>query len=325
MPSVYLCPRCNYSTIQKNSITLHFYSRKKACPNENNLELTEEIKQTVLRDHKYHPPPVLASVIVPQSTIQIINNQQNVMNIIGTLDVCDKISMFLEYKGKSMQDFDRNLWRPEIDDELGKIKSGYYNFHQIETSDILTLVDNITLVKIDETEKMNILFDKKLKIIRLFMHKKWDVHSVDKGIIELIRIIKEQYLDSYELYLIKKIYDYDVIIKNDEKRYETFFFDYLQFLAKIDLPPYICELGESDMDLVGRRAHDKNTHYIIDHYGQVFENFKKEIKKTQITELKSELLNIIKRNTIQNLATLDKELMTTIRIDEEFRNRLLGA
>ena len=54
-PKDYLCPRCDYCTRDKSTIYKHFH-RKNVCKNINQVELTEEILEIVLRDHVYHAP-----------------------------------------------------------------------------------------------------------------------------------------------------------------------------------------------------------------------------------------------------------------------------
>lgn len=51
----YKCPRCRYETPRRQYMVRHF-ERGKICPNRDGLELTDFIKETVLRDRIYHPP-----------------------------------------------------------------------------------------------------------------------------------------------------------------------------------------------------------------------------------------------------------------------------
>lgn len=46
---VYVCPACSFHTIGKNNMRRHLY-RNRPCPNMNGIELTEEIRQHVLRN-----------------------------------------------------------------------------------------------------------------------------------------------------------------------------------------------------------------------------------------------------------------------------------
>lgn len=52
----YECPRCGYSTEWRKNMRKHLVEKKKPCPNFKNLELTDEIKNTVLDSRRYYPP-----------------------------------------------------------------------------------------------------------------------------------------------------------------------------------------------------------------------------------------------------------------------------
>jgi hypothetical protein len=56
---LFTCIRCGYETPKKGNIRHHF-NRKKICPSSlNNIELTDEIKDEILRSRIYHiPKPV---------------------------------------------------------------------------------------------------------------------------------------------------------------------------------------------------------------------------------------------------------------------------
>lgn len=53
----YTCPRCNYNCPRRDTMRTHF-KRNRGCPNINNVELTDEIKNIVLNDRVYHPPKI---------------------------------------------------------------------------------------------------------------------------------------------------------------------------------------------------------------------------------------------------------------------------
>lgn len=55
------CPRCNYTTQIKRDMHKHLYLLKGLCANIKNLELTEEIKQCVLKSKIYHNTPTSIS------------------------------------------------------------------------------------------------------------------------------------------------------------------------------------------------------------------------------------------------------------------------
>jgi hypothetical protein len=73
----YTCPRCDYKTKDKYNIRNHLYDRKKECPAlENDIELTEEIKEFVLKNRVYQIPKPLKTPKKPQ-TIIITPNRNN--------------------------------------------------------------------------------------------------------------------------------------------------------------------------------------------------------------------------------------------------------
>ncbi len=52
----YTCVRCGYKTKNKTNIHKHLYQRKVFCPAKNDIELTEEIKDKIMKDRIYHIP-----------------------------------------------------------------------------------------------------------------------------------------------------------------------------------------------------------------------------------------------------------------------------
>jgi hypothetical protein len=53
----YTCPRCKYTTIHKNDMKRHLYNKKKDCPGSvNDIELTDEIKEKILKNRCYAVP-----------------------------------------------------------------------------------------------------------------------------------------------------------------------------------------------------------------------------------------------------------------------------
>jgi hypothetical protein len=60
----YECPRCGYKSNRKPAMRKHFYEVKKPCPGIMNLiDLTDDIKQTVLNNRVYHIPKVEHPII----------------------------------------------------------------------------------------------------------------------------------------------------------------------------------------------------------------------------------------------------------------------
>ena len=51
----YMCPKCEYTSNRRSIMRRHLY-KKHTCENICNLELTDEIRECVLRDRIYHKP-----------------------------------------------------------------------------------------------------------------------------------------------------------------------------------------------------------------------------------------------------------------------------
>lgn len=312
----YVCPRCNYSTYWKSHMINHF-QRKTACINKNDITLTDEIKEIVLKDHVYH-----LKKDPPQSTT-IVNNynqQQNIMNIIGQMDTYDKLDKLLDHTNRTIHDF-RFSVEEKIEPEIKKMDS-YCNY-QIDQTTILGMIDDISRVKPEETEKMNILFDKKLNSVRMFINHKWQTYWLDAGVIELMKIIKESYLDTYETYLIGKIYDYDIMSSNNDGHYINYLHEYYRFIINFNLLPYVCECDLTDKELIGRELDEHNPNYLERRFRREYNDLKKTVKKTEIMEMRKHVVNILKRNSIQNTDQLNRDIFGIMQMDDEFKQKIL--
>jgi hypothetical protein len=278
------------------------------------LMLTDEIKEIVLRDHIYHEAKPDTSTT---TIINHYNTQQNVMNVIGQMDTYDKLTKLLDYHHKDLHDF-RFSVDEKVDPTVKKLDADVYRNFQIEQGDIINLIDDITRVKPDSTEKMNIVFDKKLNSIRMYINKKWEIFWLDVGVIELMKIVKESYLDNYETYLIRKIYDYKTL-PSAQMCYENYLEEYYRFIINFDLLPYVSECSLSDQDLIGRELKEDNPNYLEGHYTQIYGKLKKETKRVEKMEIRKHIINIIKRNTIQNIDELNRNIFDVIKMDEDFK------
>lgn len=80
MNGTYICPRCTYTTKKKTNMVTHF-KRKNICAAINNLHLTDDIKEDVLRNHIYHIPKEPEEIIKSNDTLRItINNFMYIEN-----------------------------------------------------------------------------------------------------------------------------------------------------------------------------------------------------------------------------------------------------
>lgn len=83
----YTCPRCNHSTANKADIRRHFL-KQRTCPNENALTLTQDIIDTVLKDHVFHSEKIDDNVnkfnLIINGTEIKVNGQTLVLTVPST-------------------------------------------------------------------------------------------------------------------------------------------------------------------------------------------------------------------------------------------------
>ena len=91
--TLYTCFRCNHQTNNKNDMRKHLYNRKSACPAasiETDIELTDEIKEYILKNRVYHVPKEKKTTKRKNTNKKIskknedINNTENIHNTNNT-------------------------------------------------------------------------------------------------------------------------------------------------------------------------------------------------------------------------------------------------
>ena len=69
----YECPRCSYQTELKKNMRRHFFRNNRSCLDNNNLELTDEIRYSVLENHRYFKPPSNSKKSSQENKIVVYN------------------------------------------------------------------------------------------------------------------------------------------------------------------------------------------------------------------------------------------------------------
>jgi hypothetical protein len=200
------------------------------------------------------------------------------------------------------------------------LKSNQFRNYQLEPSQIVGLIDNGTKNTSDTVENMNVLYDKKLKKIGIYVNEKWDTYLLDNAVIKVMEYYKEILLDEYELYTIRKIYSYDTINKS---YFEGNLGILYNFLAHFDLQPHVIEAELSDIDIIGRELRENNPMYLFDHYTAECVRITKTLKKGQKNEMRKNILDKILTNSSHSVDDLNKTILGIIKVDDEFKNKIL--
>jgi hypothetical protein len=311
----YQCPRCGYETSEKDRVRRHLYGNKKACPATLNLiDLTDEIRAFVLENRQYSLPKKEIGQIQ-----NIVNNFNILNNFVNQMDSSDKLTHLLDHQNKKMLGFDDKL-ENYFENRIKRLEDTSFKApYTLTQSDLIELVDKLTRVDKNRLEELNVLFDKKIKRFLIYQDSEWANYFEETGITELVNLIKSYYLDNYELYLIRSIHMDGSRVTNRVALNEHLTI-YYRFLAIFDLT--ISVVGTTDEEILGHRLVENSEYYLEDKYLKLYNDQKKLVKQTEKNRIKRQISNIVKENSVHNIAQLNSVLMDLLQINDDFRNKL---
>lgn len=307
----YICPRCGYQTYYKSHIKDHLFGKKKLCPTSlHMIELTDEIKSHVLNFKVYH---------VPKSTSnqQTINNYNIMNNILSKMDVVDKINKYIEYKNIDLVDFEDKI-EDKYAVSIAKLDNHKYNNFSLEKDDFLNIVD--TLTTIVDVGDCNIIYHDILKKILVREDGKWVDMLLDRGEDYIVNKIQLSYLDSYEAYLIRKMFSNDqnsCFIRQQTKEHIQ---NYYKFISCFNCEPYV--KNKSDNVLLGEEFYSE-TYDIEEELLHIYNNVQKHLRLYESNKIRREVIDIIKRNTKKSIVELNRKMMELFNMDEDFKTKVL--
>jgi hypothetical protein len=294
----------------------HLYLRKKKCPAlENDIELTDEIKEYILNNRIYKIPKQ-QNIINPQTVYnQTIINNNTMNNYINKLDTMDKLNKITEHKKIELMGLEFSIEDKYIR-EIKRLEKDVYKYgFTLKEADFLNIVDTITNVA-DNFEHCNVLYDTAMNKLKLYKGN-WESFILDIGIKELIQLIQDSYLYQYELYLLKKIYGQTGFINyRDNARYKESLEEYFRFIGIFDVKPSCYEKMNCDI------LENDDEEYTIEEKCRI-QYEKLAIPKSEISKVKKIVTDLIKRNGKNNIKELNKLVIETMNIDEEFKECIL--
>ena len=314
----YTCIRCNYNTKLRSNMSRHLNLLKKNCPATNNdIELTDEIKNYILENRIYKIPKVINNT--PQ---HIINNYNQNINYINNMDNMEKINKIIKIKNIELMDLDDKI-DYTYQSTVYKLKNNKFKDFQLKFQNIMEIIDEITTI--NDISQLNILYDEILNKIKIFCEGEWKSLLFEIGINDIIYKLQSIYLNSYECYLIRKIF-------NDSSNYryaaelEDSLMDYYKFLAWFDILPYVYEknnnkiLYNNDHDLFRNMCDNFDISNIyFDKYNIILS----KINKTEQNKVKRGIENIIRKNTKSFFLDLNKKLLDSFNNDNEFKQEFI--
>ena len=303
--SPYTCPCCGYATSQKSHMHKHLNMLLKPCPKtENDISLTDDIKDCIMKNRVYHIPKQTQTQIL----IQQINNNQQINNFVSKMDTFEKIAKLNDKAATSLLTFDEQIQK-DFEDDI-------YSFSMVETGldelsirkgNILGIIDKLT--KYDNMDTMNVVYDKTPNKLSIFDEGDWETYAFEHGVVQLLHKIKTTYLDNYEEFLLDKLSMDDY--PRERQKAKELLQEYYNFIVSFDLRPLIVEC---------------KTTKIIDYneqYYKIYDKVKNNIKLSHAKELKRNVYQMVKNNCSASMLELNKRMMDIICTDEEFKNTVL--
>jgi hypothetical protein len=310
----YTCPRCNFQSKNKKDMRRHLYDRKKECPGTHNkISLTNEIKEEILKDKIYKIPKEEK----PKTIINNITQYNTLNNFIGNMDTFEKLGKFMDYKQletTSLEESIEKKFAVRIYNMKGdKFKYGY----DLGNNRLFDIVDELS--KIRSFSDLNIIYDDKLKELNLFKSGCWENYLVDRGLREVIDIMKDIFLDHYEKFLLRKIFVTEKNLRHKQE-YKDHLIEYYKFIGSFEIIPYIQD--KDDCDILGDDDGDFGKYTVEEKWMPKYNEIVDNMKRYEINKTKKSVDNILKNNTKKNLKNLNKEIIDLVTSDEEFKATL---
>jgi hypothetical protein len=289
----------------------HLFNRKKDCPaTENDIELTKEIKEYILKNRIYKIPKEIKQPTVIQN-IQYNNTMNNFIKNINTID---KLNKYLEYNNIETTSLEDNV-QNHFYRRITNLKTDAFKFgYDMGNNRLFDIFEEIT--KIRNLQDMNIIYDDKLKELSLFKSGSWETMLIERGIKEILEMLKEYFLDHYELFLFRRIY---TIEKNqiEKQKYKGHLEDYYKFIGTFDLRPIIAD--KDDSEILGEDHGEKGVFKLEEKWIKNYTNLIDNMKRYEINKIKKDIDIIVKNNSNKNLNELNKKIIELLTTEEEFK------
>lgn len=316
----YSCPRCGYETSRKDNFHKHLYLTKKQCPTIiANIELTDDIKEHLIQFRVYHPPKTSKHKNI---TNQVINQYNTVNNFVNNMQPLSKITKLTEHQKRNTMPFELtvDLMYENMRSQLEQNKGN----HSITFDDVINTVDSVTKVSSkDDVSNYNLLYDNKTNKILLHNESKWHELHQSPALKLIINKIQEYFWNAYECYLIRKIQCKDIHFAIKAKTRDLLQ-EYYSFLASIGVDPFVHEKHDNMIIYTA----DKDEYWmedkfdLVDEYNKLFKSVLNDLTSKQKDKWISQLLDIIKRNTKNNVHELNKLVMNIINMDDDFKQSI---
>jgi hypothetical protein len=321
----YNCARCNYTTNHKGHMKFHLYDLKFQCPgSKNDIELTDEIKEIILKNRIYHIP-----IAEPITTInQIINNHNTINNFIANMDSVEKLTKYITFQDTTLLEYHETI-ENKFAKRIKKLEDGTSNLLVMDKHNLLEVVDQVSSLATETFENLNIIYDEKFNKLKLYESGCWTESLLMNGIRILLMQIQAVYFNVYECYLIRKI-EYSQLVPQHKAKIREQLSEYYKFLGCFCIDPYVMGRNDSEIkyNIDDERCDpcleftDQNRKIPI-YYTKMYTEIRDKTLVSQLNRIKNDIIDIIKKNSKRNLDELNKKVFALFNMDEEFKQTIL--
>jgi len=165
-------------------------------------------------------------------------------------------------------------------------------------------------------EDMNIVYDETANNINIYNDGRWKETGVEKGLVHIIELLKEAYLDKYECHLLRRVKQGPM---RNRKEADEILREYYQFIACFGLQPYIQDKCDDDILNNGRR----NSYEVEEQYKKTYNTIKERLTKGEKNLLYNKVHRILKNAAKNNIKELNRRIMDLCGVDENFKTKVM--
>lgn len=311
----YVCARCGYETYIYASMRNHLFRKKKPCPPiKNDIELTDEIKNTIM-ENKYYKVQKNEAPQQPQQYVinNVFNGSVNFMTFLSQMDPIDKYNMYINHRNVEQKGFEE-LVDETFASTVNKLENRQIDFN-MKKQDFLEMVDKVSVCK--EVEDFNIVFDPDNNKIKVYQDGTWCEHLLSSGVSYIVHVIKDYFIDVYEKYL---IYNIETCTNPFSKQcYRERLQDCYKFLVCFDIRPASLDMTDSE---ILASQHGRHSYDISERCEKEYKAVKSNATLSEINRMKKDVIDIIKNNSRKTIKEIHKKVMELIKVDEDFRKKI---
>lgn len=348
---VYTCPQCEYNAPHEAAIRSHF-ARKYPCKSKDGLVLTPEIKEEVLRNRKYSPPttesttttvePTQPTVRTKRATKTTKQETEPTTATVRTKRVTKTTNTAPTDSAVTTTDTAAPVTRAKRVINTTSTPAPVPARVETPATTILSRVSDSMPSRIEDTarfirhiinshakggdsgddksdEETNNPDDSESRRLGNMMIEDLKKHLfwMDVGVVKVMEIIQEHCLDTYELFLIKKMYDQDILSEKGGISYAEHLKNYYKFICNFELTAYVWKTDDPEL----KELQETIRMYLDYQYQIDFDKIKENVDPAEKIYLRNHLVKVVRDREI----SITREVLDLIKVEETFKQKLFAT